>query len=122
MDLTAAEEAVKAASSRVVGFGAPSKRVANGLGHAIVMGPDLDGATPPTADELDTIVQAIWENAPWEPNAIRLVARDADTGEVAVDLRDAADELAPMRSGPFGDRGVTLTDMAARYGEWEPPE
>lgn len=122
MDLAATEAAVEAASSRVVGFGAPSKRVANGAGHAIVMGPDLDDATPPTAEELDTIVRAIWENAPWEPNAIRLVARDADTGEVAVDLRAAAAELTPMRSGPFGDSGVTLTDMAARYGAWEEPE
>lgn len=122
MDLSAVEDAVMAASSKVRGFGIPTERIVNGLGHAIVMGPDIDGTTPLSADELDAIVRAIWENIPWEPNAIRLAARDTAAGDAAVDLLTPAAELTPMQSGPFASQGATLTRMTERYGEWKKPE
>lgn len=121
VDLSAVEEAVMAASSKVRGFGIPTEKVVNGLGHAIVMGPDIDATTPLSADELDAIVRAIWENTPWEPNAIRLAARDTAAGDTAVDLLSPAAELAPMQSGPFASKGATLTLMQDRYGEWKKP-
>lgn len=121
MDLSDTQDAVVAASPRIVGFGEPAERVVNGAGHALYLAPDMDSTAPLTPDELDTIVEAIWTSVPFEPNAIRLAARDAATGDEPVDLHSAAAQLSPMRSGPFGDEGVTLTSMSSRYGDWEEP-
>ena len=66
-------------------------------------------------------MKAIWENSPFEPNAIRLSARDAATGDTPIDLLSPGEKLAPMGSSPSGDEGVALTDMEERYGAWKKP-
>lgn len=122
MNLSAMEDAVNEASPRVTGV-EESARELNGMGHALYLSLVLDSTVPPTADELDVIVEAIWKNVPWEPNAIRLVAGSGgDTGETMVDLEAAAAGLEPLRFRPFGNLGVSLLSVDDRYGEWKKPE
>lgn len=121
MDLTTVEAAVTSAAPRVVGFG-PTKRVTNGMGHALLVGLRTEGTEPLSADELDSVARAIWTSVPWEPNALRLTARDAATGEVPVDLRAGAAALPGLVAGPFGDEGVAITGLTERYGAWHEPE
>lgn len=121
MDFSTTEQAVKAACRRVVSFGEPTASSTNGFGRSLFMAPDFDSDAPVSVEDLDAIVKAIWQNAPFEPNAIRLSSRDAATGKIPIDLRTPAEELTPMGSSPYGDRGVALTDMADRYGAWKKP-
>lgn len=121
MDLSAMEAAVNDASPRVTGI-EESAREVNGLGHALYLSLVLDTTVPLTADELDVIVEAIWKNVPWEPNAIDLVAGSGGaTGETMVDLEAAASGLEPIRFRPFGNLGVSLLSVDDRYGEWKKP-
>lgn len=121
VDLGGLDEAVNEASPRVTGI-EESAREVNGLGHALYLSLVLDTTVAPTADELDVIVEAIWKNVPWEPNAIRLVAGSGGaTGETMVDLEEATSGLEPMRFRPFGNLGVSLLSVDERYGEWKKP-
>lgn len=120
VDLSGTNDAVLEASARVTGIEHSDSDV-DGLGRALSMDLRLDTAAAPTADELDAIVRAIWEHAPFEPNAIRLVAVVDDAGEATVDLREAAGGLEPLRFRNFGQGGVNLLGMQQRYGEWQKP-
>lgn len=99
------------------------QRSRNGFGYRLSVSLVTDSTEPFTSDELDAVVEAIWQSLPWEPNTIKLVAgvTTAD-GEDPVDLRAAAAELSPLGMTNAGQGGVSLTDMKARYGEWSAPE
>ncbi|MFF3025995.1 hypothetical protein [Microbacterium sp. NPDC057944] len=114
--------AVTAAVPRVVGV-RDLAQSANGLGHRLSLGLEVDTAEPLTADELDAVVEAIWGALPWEPNTIKITAgADTAEGHEIVDLRTAAADLDPMGVTNAGTGGVSLTDMSARYGKWSAPE
>lgn len=115
-------EAVTAATPRVVAVTDPGHS-RNGFGQRLQLTLMTDAAEPFTADELDAVVEAIWRSLPWEPNAIDLVAGVETSGSAEpVDLRTAAAELGPMGFTDSGQGGVSLFDMAARYGAWTAPE
>lgn len=116
------EMAVTAAVPRVVGLRDFTRSV-NGFGHAFRFGLTTDTAGPFTAEELDAVVEAVWDSLPWEPNTISITAgSDTDQGHEVVDLRAAAAELDPLGVTDAGTGGVSLTDMSARYGEWTAPQ
>lgn len=119
MNLTSMNAAVKESSPRVLDV-LFSSRETNGFGHALYIGVMLDSPTPPTTEELDPIVEAIWTDAPWEPNAIRIVAV-AGPDKEPVDVLSAAEGLTPMEAGTFGQKGVSLVAMSERYGAWKAP-
>jgi hypothetical protein len=119
VDLGDVEQAVMAATPRVVGLGR-AKRVVEGFGHALLLDLRTDSAQPMTAEQLDSVVRAIWTGLPWEPNGLSLTAGPEDS-DSAIDLRSAAAQLAPMGSQPYGQGGVSLFDLAARYGAWRKP-
>lgn len=115
-------DAVTAAEPRIVGV-RDLARSANGFGHRISLGLEVDSAEPLTSSELDAVVEAIWGALPWEPNTIKITAgADTAQGHEVVDLRSAAAELDPLGVTEAGTGGVSLTDMNARYGEWAAPE
>lgn len=115
-------EAVTAAVPRVLAVTDPGHS-RNGLGRRVQLTLMTDVAEPFTAAELDAVAEAIWRTLPWEPNAIDLVAGVETAGSVEpVDLRTAAAELSPMGYVDSGQGGVSLFDMAARYGAWSAPE
>ncbi|MFE6735297.1 hypothetical protein [Microbacterium sp. NPDC057650] len=95
-------------------------RSRNGFGYRLSVGFVTDSAEPFTSDELDAVVETIWQTLPWEPNTIELIAGTAD-GE-GVDLRAAAEELGPLSATEAGQAGVSLTGMTDRYGDWKAPE
>ena len=112
-------DAVTAAVPRVVNVRDLSRSL-NGFGHALRFGLVTDSAEPFTADELDAVVEAVWDSLPWEPNAITITAGAQD--DEIVDLRAAAAELEPLSVTQAGQAGVTLTGMWDRYGKWTKPE
>lgn len=93
-------------------------RARNGFAYQVTIGLETNSDEPFTAEELDAVVKAAWESAPWDVNTF-LIAAGAETpdGYVGVDLRTAAAELSPLRARDMGQGGVTLTGMAERYGE-----
>lgn len=114
--------ALTAAVPRVVAIEDPG-RSRNGFGHRFDLSLVTDSAEPFTADELDAVVETIWQTLPWEPNTIELTAgAETSDGDGIVDLRAAAAELDPLGVTDAGQGGVSLTDMNARYGEWAAPE
>lgn len=117
-DLSATDNAVEAASVRVVRVVESSWEV-DGLGHAISMTLRVEGATPMSAGDLDAIVEAIWLSTPGEPNGLNLMAFADDAEEEPVDLRAAAKELTPTYSAGFGEGGISMTGMQKRYGDWD---
>ena len=120
MDLSGIDEAVKASSPRVVKV-TRNDRVVDGLGHGIIMEIRVDGVAPMSADDLDTIVKAIWLSAWWQPNVISMMAFADDAEEKPVDLRAAAKELTPTYAGGYGQGGISMIGMQRRYGEWKKP-
>ena len=115
-------EAVTTAAPRVVAVTDPG-RSRNGLGERLELTLLTDVTEPFSAEELDAVTEAIWQALPWEPNAIDLVAGVESTGGTEpVDLRTAAGQLGPMGFAQSGQGGVSLFDMAARYGVWTGPE
>lgn len=99
------------------------RRSTNGFGYRLSFGLTTDSAEPFTADELDAVVEAVWDALPWEPNTIEITAgADTAQGHEIVDLRAAAAELEPLGGTGAGQRGVSLTGMESRYGEWTSPE
>ncbi|QEW01843.1 hypothetical protein [Microbacterium lushaniae] len=115
-------EAVTTAAPRVVAVTDPG-RSRNGLGERLELTVLTDVAEPFSAEELDAVAEAIWQALPWEPNAIDLVAGvESAGGAEPVDLRTAAGQLSPMGFTESGQGGVSLFDMAARYGAWTAPE
>jgi len=95
----------------------------NGFGHRLSLGLVTDSATPFTDEELDAVVETIWETLPWEPNTIMITA-GTETAQVSesVDLRAAAAELTPLSATDAGQGGVSLTGMTERYGTWVAPK
>lgn len=115
-------DAVTAATQRVVEVRDLS-RSANGFGYRLSFGLTTDSAEPFTADELDAVVEAVWDALPWEPNTIDIVAgADTAQGHEIVDLRTAAEELDPLVATGAGTGGASLTGMESRYGDWTKPE
>ena len=119
-DLRSLDRAVQTASPRVVDVLDRGLEV-NGLGHALYCSLRLDSPQAVGVEHLDVIVEALWTASPRDPNAIRLVAFADEDKKKPVDLRDAAAQLSPMLSRPFGPEGVSLIGMWKRYGEWEEP-
>ncbi|QYJ05721.1 hypothetical protein KUV85_08595 [Nocardioides panacisoli] len=121
MDLTGLDDAVVRGSDRVTAV-EESEQVTDGLGSTISMTLVLDDEGPPTPDQLDAVVRTVWENVPFEPNGIVLVAVDPAAGKV--DLRAAA-EAIPLEFQPFGQGGISILGgrpVVERYGAWEDPE
>jgi len=99
------------------------RRSRDGFGYRLSVGLVTDSAEPFTSDELDAVIEAIWQSLPWEPGTINLVAGVTTTdGEDPVDLRTAAAELSPLTVTNAGQGGVSVADMSVRYGEWSAPE
>lgn len=99
------------------------ERSRDGFGYRLSVGLVTDSVQPFSSDELDRVIETIWQTLPWEPATIELVA-GAPTAEdeEPVDLRAAAAGLEPLTVTDAGQGGVSLTDMRARYGEWTEPE
>lgn len=115
-------EAVVAASPRVLAVEDLGKSL-NGFAYRLDLSLVTDSGEPFSADELDAVVEAIWGAVPWEPNAIEITAgADTTDGHEVVDLRAAADDLAPLGVTNAGTGGVGLTGMTERYGEWTGPQ
>lgn len=93
--------------------------VPNGLGTALVFHLVLDSPVEPSADELRRILQAAWAASAFEPNAIRVTASSATTQEV-VNLRPAASALTE-HAGPFGNGGISFTDLRSLFGKHPAP-
>lgn len=122
VDYQDVSDAVTAAVPRVVAVRDPA-RSQNGFGHRLSLGLITESAGPFTPEDLDAVVEAIWEALPWEPNAIKITAgADTDQGREIVDLRVAAAQLDPLTVTNAGQAGVSLTGMKARYGAWVAPE
>lgn len=119
-DLGPVEDAVESSTTRVVRV-TGSERLVDGLGHSISLELRVSGVAPMSADDLDTIVEAIWTSAPWEPHGISLMAFADDDEEEPVDLRAAATGLTPMFSTAYGEGGVSIIGMQERYGAWTEP-
>lgn len=119
-DLSATENAVTTASARVVSVTESGWRV-NGLGHTLFMTIRVNDTKPMSADDLDSIIKAIWVNAPGEPNTIELMAFADAAEEKPVDLRTAAAKLPPTISHNSGEAGIALIATWKRYGKWKNP-
>lgn len=118
VDFGDVEQAVPAAVPRVIRVEDPS-RWANGFGNAVGFTLVTGTADPFTAAQLDGVVRAIWAAVPWTISSLQLIAvTDAadPAAAVGVDLRAAAEELAPLSVTAAGQHGVTLTGLDARYG------
>lgn len=119
-DLGATDAAVVAASARVVSVTESGWQV-NGLGHALFMTLRVNGSAAMRVDDLDSILKAIWLNAPGEPNTVELMAFADAAEEKPVDLRTAAEKLTLMSYSAFGQGGVSMLRMWKRYGKWVEP-
>ena len=82
----------------------------NGAGKALRVKVRTADTAPMSGRELQDLVHAVWTSSDVEPNAIRITARDAATGDVPVDLRSAASDVYPDGRGynDFGDLGVAI--------------
>lgn len=120
-DLSSTNTAVEASSPRIVRVEASDNTV-SGLGTDITYELRFNSKKPATAEDVDEIVRAIWENSPFEPNIINIVAFADDSQEIAVDLRTGAAGLEPdLYSTGFQSGGISVTRMWKRYGKWEKP-
>ena len=120
VDLSATDAAVMAACARVVSV-VESRNALDGLGTGLYYELRFDSKRRASVDDLDAIVAAIWQNSPFEPNGITLMAFSDEAQEVPVDLRVAAAGLEPVRFLSFGQGGVSLLGMWKRYGDWDDP-
>lgn len=118
--LSGVTDAVKAASARVTSVTESGWRV-NGLGHTFFMTIRVDKVAPMSVEDLDAILEAIWLNAPGEPNTIELMAFADAREEKPVDLRTAAAKLTPASFQPSGQGGIAMISLWKRYGKWKNP-
>lgn len=107
MDAEIVAQAIVDSTPRVEGVGEISASP-NGLGTSVYAGLQLVGHEPLSAMDLQAILAAIVTSAGFDPNAVRLTARDAANESTAIDLEPAAEEIAPGSWIPFGDRGVSV--------------
>lgn len=124
-DMVTMCDAVIAENPRIVEFEECDSYI-NGLGRTITLDPNLDTTAPLTPREIHDVVESVWTHAPFEPNGIHLIARDAATGQVPIDLLTPARQLedrygTELLFGPVGDQGVSVIGMRQEFGDWKPP-
>ncbi len=90
----------------------------DGLGRTLYLELRTESTEPFTADELQGVLRAVWSTADFHPVDVDITAQDAATGEVAVDLTQAADELLDGDYNTYGDRGITTTGITRLLGPW----
>ena len=96
--------------------------VADGLGRAVSLEPNLRSSDRLTPAGLDRTLEPVWRHAPLEPTSINLTGPDAATGTTPIDLVTPGERLGDgeLIVRRLGDQGVVVSNLAARYGERSP--
>lgn len=112
--------AVGALGGRITAADAEIKQ--SGLSSGWLVNVEVDGTTPLSASELETILRAIREASDFDAVDVSVIAFVRQDGSrVAVDIRAAATELG-LDWGKFGAGIVVVRhDLDALLGEWTEP-